>query len=145
MLDILFVIQKNNSFSETIASTEVSIISIWFWAALLEFIIIIFLIFKSQKKAKKLDFSNLSKDKIRNKKKSTIDMGNLMDSINGAKSLYKELSRSCHPDRFINSDKHKIAEEIFQNISKNERDFKKLSEIKKVAEVELNLKFKENE
>jgi curved DNA-binding protein CbpA len=69
-------------------------------------------------------------------------MNSLMDSINGSKDLYKELSRVCHPDRFTNSDKQKNAEEIFQEISKNKRDFNKLSELKKrvIAELNINLK-----
>ena len=40
-------------------------------------------------------------------------MNNLMDSMHKSRNLYKELSKKCHPDRFINNPKQKIAEEIF--------------------------------
>ena len=68
-------------------------------------------------------------------------MNNLMDSIHNSRNLYKELSKKCHPDRFINDPKQKIAEEIFQEISENERNFEKLSLLKQRAINELNLTF----
>ncbi|MCH3884774.1 hypothetical protein [Tenacibaculum aquimarinum] len=69
-------------------------------------------------------------------------MDALMNNINSSKLLYKELSRVCHPDRFVNSDKQKIAEEIFKNISKNKRKFKELEILKERAINELKIKFK---
>ena len=69
-------------------------------------------------------------------------MVNLMNSINGSKDLYKQLSRICHPNRYINSDKRQVTEEIFQEISKNKRDYKKLSELKQRAITELNINLK---
>ena len=68
-------------------------------------------------------------------------MNNLMDSIHNSRNLYKELSKKCHPDRFINDPKQKIAEEIFQEISENERNFEKLSLLKLRAINELNINF----
>ena len=47
-------------------------------------------------------------------------MNNLMDSIHNSRNLYKELSKKCHPDRFINDPKQKIAEEIFQDYINND-------------------------
>ena len=78
---------------------------------------------------------------MKNAKKSEIDMDNLMNSINGSKDLYKQLSRKCHPDRFINSEKQKIAEVIFQDISKHKRAYNKLLLLKKQAADQLNIKF----
>lgn len=68
-------------------------------------------------------------------------MENLMDSINGARTLYKELSRKCHPDRFVNTPKEKIAQEIFQEITKNQRNFEKLKLLKEKAINSLNINF----
>ena len=127
---------------KTINNIESTSISIWFWVTLAEFIIIVLLVLRLKRKQSDLKFSNLSKDKIYNAKKTNIDMNNLMNSINNSKNLYKELSRTCHPDRFINSDKHSLSEEIFQDISRFKRDFQKLTELKERAIIELNINFK---
>jgi hypothetical protein len=128
--------------AENIANNSESPTSIWLWVAIAELAIIIFLLFKFLKKKSDLDFADISKDKMRGAKNSDIDMGNLMNSINGSKKLYKELSRTCHPDRFINSGKQLIAESIFQEISKNKRDFNKLTKLKQRALTELNINIK---
>lgn len=142
MKNILLQVKADSVVTETISNTDATTFSIWFWVALIELFIIVFLFFKLKKKGNDLKFGDLSKDKMRNAKKSDVDMDNLMNSINGSKDLYKELSRTCHPDRFINSDKQKLAEEIFQDISKHKRDFKKLTELKERAITELNINFK---
>lgn len=142
MKSILSVIQTKVVSHKLIEEIDTTEFSIWFWIALIELLIIAYLIFKPNKKKSELAFGDLSKKKIRNSKKSEIDMSNVMNSINGSKKLYKELSRSCHPDRFVNSDKQLVAEEIFQEISKNKRDFNKLTELKEKATKELNIKFK---
>lgn len=142
MKNILLQVKTDSVVVDKISSTDSTTFSIWFWVAIIEFVIIVFLFLKLKKKRKDLKFGDLSKDKMRNAKKSDVDMDNLMNSINGSKDLYKELSRTCHPDRFINSDKQKAAEEIFQDISKYKRDFKKLTELKERAITELNINFK---
>lgn len=142
MKNILLQVKPDSVVAETISNTDSTSFSIWLWIALFEFAIIAFLLFKLKKKGNDLKFGDLSKDKIRNAKKSEVDMNNLMNSINGSKDLYKELSRTCHPDRFINTDKQKLAEQIFQDISKYKRDFKKLTELKERAITELNINFK---
>lgn len=117
--------------------------NIWFWIAVLELAVICFMLFKLYKmrQLSDLTFNDVSKKDLRRKvKNSNVDMSNLMDSINNSKDLYKQLSRTCHPDRFINTDKHSSAEEIFQNISKNKRNYQKLLEIKEEAINKLNLK-----
>ena len=64
------------------------------------------------------------------KNSGDIDMNNLMNSIHRSRELYKELSSKYHPDRFVNTPEYEIAEEIFQRISKNERNYKELTLIK---------------
>lgn len=142
MKNILSIINTKIVSSELPEEIDTTEFSMWFWIALVELIIIAYLIFKPNKKDSELAFGDLSKKKIRGSKKSEIDMSNLMNSINSSKTLYKELSRSCHPDRFVNTDKQLIAQEIFQEISKNERDFNKLTELKEKATQKLNIKFK---
>jgi hypothetical protein len=140
MTTTLLQVQPDSVVIETIANNGTT--SIWFWVALVEFALIVLLLFRVKKKVADLKFGDLSKDNLRTAKKTDVDMNDVMNSINSSKGLYKELSRTCHPDRFINSDKQKIAEEIFQEISRNKRNFKKLTELKERATTELNINFK---
>jgi hypothetical protein len=128
--------------TEVVTTQQETVLSYWFWVALLEFVIIILFIYKTRKKNKILDFSDVSKDKVKSAKTADVDMANLMNSISGAKPLYKSLSRLCHPDRFINTDKQTIAENIFQEISNNKRNYKMLVELKERAIKELEIKIK---
>jgi hypothetical protein len=115
--------------------------SVFIWIAILELVLIIFLIFKLKSKKNKLALSELERDTVKSAKSTKIDMDSLMNSINSSRSLYKELSRKCHPDKFMNDPKQKIAEEIFQEISRYERNFDKLNLIKTRAINELNITF----
>jgi hypothetical protein len=115
--------------------------SIFFWIAIIEFFLILFLIWKLNGKKRPSHFSDVPKDKLKKAKKTEINMANLMDSINGSRELYVELSRVCHPDRFINTDKQEIASEIFKEISKNKRNYEKLLALKEKAITELNVTF----
>jgi hypothetical protein len=115
--------------------------SVFMWIAILELVLIIFLIFKLKSKKNKLALSELERDTVKSAKSTKIDMDSLMNSINSSRSLYKELSRKCHPDKFMNDPKQKIAEEIFQEISRYERNFDKLNLIKTRAINELNITF----
>ena len=153
MKNILLQVNTDSIISDTLKKTDIIIsnnlenagstsFSIWFWITIIEFIIILFLLLKLKNNKNKLEFGGLSKSKMRQAKDSNINMDDLMDSINGSKGLYKELSRTCHPDRFINSDKQEIAKEIFQQISKHQRDFQKLTQLKDRAIAELNINFK---
>lgn len=115
--------------------------SLWFWFSIIELLLIIYLIYKLKSKSKKVELTDLDTNKIINSKNNKIDMNNLMNSIHNSRTLYKELSKKCHPDRFINDPKQKNAEEIFQEITKNERNFEKLNSLKLRAENELNINF----
>lgn len=115
--------------------------SVFMWIAILELVIILLLVFKLLNKRNKLALSDIERDTIKSAKSTKIDMDSLMNNINSSRGLYKELSRKCHPDRFMNDPKQKIAEEIFQEISKYERNFDKLSLIKIRAIKDLNITF----
>lgn len=115
--------------------------SIWFWIAFLELIGLIFLIYKLKSKMKGLELTDSETKHLKKAKKNKIDMDHLMNNIHSSKNLYKDLSKKCHPDRFINDPKQIIAEEIFQEITENEKNFEKLSKLKLRAINELNINF----
>ena len=141
MKQILLQIKSDSLAIATTSKAESLLNSTWFWIAIIEFSIIVLLLIRLKNKKSDLAFSDLPKDKMKNAKSSSIDMDNLMNSINGSRDLYKELSRACHPDKFVNTQKQKIAEEIFQNISKDKRNFEKLLALKERAKTELNINF----
>ena len=96
-------------------------------------VIIIFLLFL--RKRKKELFRKDSKEQ-------KIDFDNIINSSFHAQSLYDELIIRCHPDRFpTDFEKNKIALELFQEITENKTDYKKLIELRELAEVKLNIKF----
>ena len=129
------IIQKSNFFDYTINP-------IWLWISIVEFILLIILLIQLRKCLKKDSaLNNISKDKLKNAQNAEVDMSNLMDSINKSRDLYKELSRKCHPDKFINSEYQEIANAIFQEISNEQRNYEKLSALKIRAIKELNIKF----
>jgi DNA-binding transcriptional regulator GbsR (MarR family) len=114
-------------------------LSIWFWVALAEFIFIILsLVLRIKKRSS--DFIGVKKSDLRNTGDNA-DMKNLVNSIAKSRELYKELSRQCHPDRFVNTDLQSIAEDIFQEVSRNKRDYKRLLALKESAIEKLNIKF----
>jgi len=139
MTNNLLQIANDSIVSSTAVKSSGYVSNVWLWLSIIELLIIIFLIYKLKKKKPVLEFEDLPKEKLKDAKSKTIDMDNLMNSINGAGDLYKELSKKCHPDRFINSDKQSLAEEIFQEISKNKRNFKALQILKVRAENELEI------
>lgn len=107
--------------------------------AILEFIIILYLIFKKNKKVS--DLSDAEKIAFKVSKENEIDMDDLLNSIHKSKDLYNELIKKCHPDTFINDPRQKIAEEISQEITKNKKNFKNLNSLKDRAIKELNINF----
>lgn len=134
MIVILLNIKNDSLGFGSLVRSENLFYSIWFWIALIEFFVVIFLIRKLLTKKKlDFDFSALPKDKLKNAKSTSIDMNDLMNNINGSKDLYKNLSRACHPDNFLNTETYKKAEEIFQEITLNKRNYKRLVELKNEA------------
>lgn len=113
-------------------------INLWLWIAIIELVIIIFiLITKRKNKA-----VNAKQQFKKEAKEGEIDFGNIINSSFHVKPLYDELKVKCHPDRFPTDDeKNAIALELFQEISKNRTDYKKLTELKELAKIKLNIKF----
>ncbi|MFM7014770.1 hypothetical protein [Flavobacterium sp.] len=76
-------------------------------------------------------------------KKETVklDFDNVFNSIGLAGILYDQLKKRIHPDREKDDQKKELANELAQLISENRRDYNKLLELKKRAELELNICF----
>jgi hypothetical protein len=139
MKNILLQIANDSLVNVISVKSSSSLNNFWLWVSIIEMVLIIILFYKLNNKKTSLEFSDLPKEKLKGAKSKDIDMDNLMNSINRAGNLYKELSKKCHPDRFINSEKQALAEEIFQEISKNKRNFKALQDIKIRAKNELEI------
>lgn len=110
----------------------------WMWLAIVECGIIIFLALKRKKSN-----HTISKKKFKDESlNENIDFGNLINSSFNSLQLYDELKVKCHPDRFpTDMSKNAIAESLFQEISKNKTDIKKLQELKEEAKQKLNINF----
>ena len=134
---VILIVNKNNLQIE-----QVSILhSLWFWIALIELFFIIFLFYKLKSKKEVTELTDLEINSIKKSKNNNINMNSLMDNIHNSRNLYKELTRKCHPERFVNDERQVLAEEIFKEISDNERNYEKLYLLKLRAENELKINF----
>jgi hypothetical protein len=131
------VADTNHSALKTKSSAPIQS-NIWFWTTIVELAIIIFLIVKHKRQAK-INYDSNMENALMNSKTANVDMDNVMDSINKSRDLYKQLSTKCHPDRFLDKDLNNKANEIFQEITKNQRNYKKLLELKETAQIQLNI------
>lgn len=111
----------------------------WMWIAAAELVVIGYLAFKLINK-KQIKFDQPGGDILNEARNSTVDMDNLMNSINKSRQLYKQLSAKCHPDRFaIDEVKRTIADSLFQEITKHQRNYGKLLELQEEAKQKLNI------
>jgi uncharacterized sporulation protein YeaH/YhbH (DUF444 family) len=106
--------------------------NIWLFLAVGEFLIIILLFLYINHLKRKNTHTKFEKE-ILEAKDGDINMTDLMLSINKSRELYKELSRKCHPDKHIESEFQKEIEELFQEITENQRNYVKLVELKEKA------------
>jgi len=113
--------------------------AVWFWISMIQFAMLIFLVTKKFRKKPAVITGEAERVIIKEMTGKKLDMHNLMENINKSNSLYKLLSRKCHPDRFINYPEHKLAEEIFQEITLYRRNYKKLCALRERAIIELNV------
>ncbi|MGL2987730.1 molecular chaperone DnaJ [Flavobacterium sp. RSSA_27] len=110
----------------------------WMWLAIAEIGIIAFFILKEQLKLKDTEKQRFKNESL----KQDIDFGNIINSSFNSIQLYDELKVKCHPDRFpTDKEKNTIAENIFQEISKNKNNVKRLLELKEEAKQKLNINF----
>jgi hypothetical protein len=113
-------------------------INLWMWLSIIEFAFIIFLLLRS--KSKRVE---TAKVKFKNESlKENIDFDNIINSSFNSTQLYDELKVKCHPDRFPNDEgKNTIAQLIFQEITKNKTNIKRILELKEEAKQKLNINF----
>lgn len=108
----------------------------WTIVAGVELLLIILIIaFKRRK---------MSTDKMRTLKRGIaseeVDFDNILNSAFNSGALYDKLKVKCHPDRFSSDDiKNAVANELFQEITKNKNNLKKLQELKERAKTELGI------
>lgn len=108
----------------------------WMWVAVVEFVIILVILVSKRVKPK-----DVSKKKFKDESLShEIDFNNIINSSFNSSKLYDELKTKCHPDRFpTENEKNIIAENIFQEITKNKNNIKRLLELKEEAKNKLNI------
>ena len=110
----------------------------WMWLAIAEFGIIALLILKGKVKTKETEKQKFKKESLR----QDIDFNNVINSSFNSIKLYDELKVKCHPDKFpTDKDKNRIAESLFQEITKNKTNIKRLLELKEEAIQKLNINF----
>lgn len=110
----------------------------WEWIAIIEFCFIIFLLIKKTNKSKDAVKQKFKKDSL----EQEIDFKNIIDSSFNSKQLYDELKVKCHPDLFpTDKEKNLIAENLFQEITKNKNNTKRLIELKEEAIRKLSITF----
>lgn len=122
-----------------ISSSSPAAQNIWFWIAIVEFLLIVASVVAINRKRKNVSKSELKKKVIAEGK---IDFSNTMMSAFHSQKLYDQLKVKCHPDRFIQNPKlNAIATTLFQQIVENKNNYNKLLEIQEKASKQLNIKF----
>lgn len=112
--------------------------NLWFWIAIIEFLVIIYLLFKRKPKVKETAKKKFKTESL----KGEIDFQNIIDSSFNSVKLYDELKVKCHPDRFpTDKVKNEIADRLFQEINKNKTNTKRLLVLKEEAKQKLNINF----
>ena len=111
---------------------------VWFYIAMVEFVIIFFLLLFAFRRGT----TRVEKQKLRESIKSDVDFQNIINSSFHATEICNELKVKCHPDRFIGDvEKNATANRIFQEVTKNKMNYKRLQELKKEAEESLGINF----
>lgn len=112
--------------------------NIWMWVAIGEFAIIVGLLL-----AKKLKRKPSAKQRFKEEALSQdVDFNNIIKSSFHSTELYDILKVKCHPDRFpTDPELNGIADKLFQEITKNKTNHKRLEELKIEAKQKLNINF----
>ncbi|KGN89305.1 hypothetical protein [Porphyromonas gulae] len=109
----------------------------WMWLAIVEFGVIAFVLLN--RKFKKAETAK--QHFKRENKKTNIDFDNIINSSFNSRNLYDELKIKCHPDRFTtDKEKNNIAEILFQEITENKNNVRRLLELKQEALDKLKIK-----
>jgi hypothetical protein len=129
----------SETIKKSIASESNGHINLWLWIAIFEFVIIVLLIMKQKIKQKDTIKQKFKKESL----EQEIDFNNIINSSFNSKQLYDELKTKCHPDLFpTDMEKNLIAGNLFQEITENQNNAKRLIELKEEAKEKLNINFK---
>lgn len=113
--------------------------SLWMWIAIFETICIVFLLILFLLRRQSKYTQNQQQFKT-NAKKGKVDFNNIIVSSFHASELYNQLKKVCHPDRFSSEPELMVkADNLFQQITQNKHDLKKLQELKVEAMKELHI------
>lgn len=124
--------------NKSITSESNEQINWWLWIAIIELLVIIFLVLKQKNKPKYSIKQKFKEESLGQE----IDFNNIINSSFNSKQLYDELKVKCHPDLFpTDKEKNIIAENIFQEITKKQNNAKRLIELKEEAKQKLNINF----
>lgn len=110
----------------------------WMWFAIAELGVIAYLLIKENLKSKDTKLIQFKQESLRQE----VDFDNIVNSSFNSIQLYDRLKVKCHPDRFsTDCEKNAIAENIFQEITNNKNNVKRLLELKEEAKEKLNINF----
>lgn len=110
----------------------------WMWIALGELAIIIGLLLTKSLSKKQSVKQRFKEESLAQE----VDFNNIISSSFHSTELYDKLKVKCHPDRFpTDPELNKIADNLFQEITKNKTNLKRLQELKIEAEHKLNINF----
>ncbi len=110
----------------------------YLWLYMLCVLLVMIIIFLLARKKKPKKIRDIKQEVL----SGEIDFKNIIDSSFNSQKLYDELKKKCHPDRFVGDSKqNEIANNLFQEITKNKNNVKALNELKQKAESELKITF----
>jgi len=102
---------------------------LWEWVAIVEFVIIVFLVFRLLKAKTK----QMPKE-LREMKNTQINTDDVVSDIFQSKNLYDKLIRICHPDRFPDETMKEAMTILSMEITKNKNSYSRLLSIKEETE-----------
>jgi hypothetical protein len=109
----------------------------WMWFALAEFTIIIYLFYRGKRQNSKSAIQKFRAEAL----EGEVDFDNIINSSFHSTALYDQLKVKCHPDRFAaDPEKSALAEGIFQELTRNQTNLKRLEELKQEAITQLGIK-----
>ena len=110
--------------------------NLWMWISIFEaicIIVLLLILLGSQN-------TEIQRQFKANAQKEDVDFNNIIVSSFHAGDLYNQLKKVCHPDRFSsNPELMSKADNLFQQITQNKHDLKKLQELKAEAMKELHI------
>ena len=113
-------------------------LNLWMMIAFIEFGIIVYFLIYNKSKAKDNSKKKFKEEALKN----MVDFDNILNSSFNSLQLYDQLKVKCHPDKFPNDPiLNSYAVIIYQEISHNKTNIKRLLEIKEEAKLKLNINF----